>query len=501
MNIGQAAHEMRAQFLAAGEETGGPFFDKEITGFSIDSRSVATGELFFALSPEDYAKHGFTGTTFTDAHQFIPQAFARGAVAAVGRAARVDGDELLHPFRERLLLVDDAIAALQTLAQATLKAWGQPVIGITGSAGKTTTKDLTAHILRQAGRRVLSSKKNFNNELGLPLSILQMETVGARPSDFDVAVLEMGMSTPNELRRLCEIAPPDIGVELLVAPVHLAFFGSVEKIAAAKAQLVAGLKKGGVAILNADDARVAAMREIHTSGRTLMFGIVNAADVSATEIDNAVLGFTRFQLRTPLGAAQAELPMPGQHNLMNALAAAAVATCFEMKPEAIAHALASAAPSQMRGEMLRFAAGFTVVDDSYNSNPRSLLSMAQALATSGRGAGAPDTKRRLVIAGEMLELGAQGAQMHREAGHEIGGLGLDLLWGVRGLAQELLEGARAAGMSAAATRFFETSEEAAAALLSEIRAGDLVLVKGSRGVQTDKIVKLLRERHESKDEG
>ena len=478
-------------------EGGGQIFDKgilakEIAGFSIDSRSVAQGELFFALSPEDYARHGFTGSSFTDAHLFIPQAFEHGAVAAVARRARLAGDAELERFADRLLVVEDVIEALQVLAHGVISKWGQPVIGITGSAGKTTTKDLTSHVLSVAGgRRVLRSKKNFNNELGLPLSILQMETGAARPSDFDIAVLEMGMSTPKELRRLCEIAPPDVGVELLVAPVHLEFFGTIENIAAAKAQLVAGIKPGGIAVLNADDERVAAMRSLHTSGRTVTFGIVRAADVTASELEMIGLGRTRFRLCTPLGEAIAELPMPGRHNLMNALAASAVATCFDIAPEDISAALMTAAPSEMRGEVLRFREGFTVVDDSYNSNPRSLLSMCEALAQMS-----DETKRRIIVAGEMLELGPQAAAMHAEAGREIGALGVDVLWGVRGLAEQLVEGARAAGMSEEATAFFESSEEAARALADFVAAGDLVLVKGSRGVQTDKVVKLLKERHE-----
>ncbi len=479
------------------EERGDTIFDKEIwtekiAGFSIDSRSVAEGELFFALSPEDYRKHGFTGDSFTDAHRFIPQAFERGALAAVARRARVEDDAELERYSDRLLLVEDAIEALQVLAHGVLKSWGQPVIGITGSAGKTTTKDLTAHVLGVAGgRRVLRSKKNYNNELGLPLSILQMETGEAKPEDFDIAVLEMGMSTPKEIRRLCEIAPPDVGVELLVAPVHLEFFGTIEAIAQAKAQLVEGLKPGGIAVLNADDERVAAMRERHTTGRTITFGIEHAADVTATEIESDGLGRTRFRLHAPQGEAVAELPMPGRHNLMNALAAAAVATCFDIRPEEIAAAISTAAPSEMRGEVLRFRRGFTVVDDSYNSNPRSLLSMCEALAQMSE-----NTKRRIIVAGEMLELGPDAAAMHVEAGREIGALAPDIFWGVRGHARGLIEGARAAGMSREATRFFESSEEAAAALSDFLDAGDLVLVKGSRGVQTDKVVKLLKERHE-----
>lgn len=477
------------------------FFDRELTGFSIDSRTVVAGQLFFALSPEDYRRHYFTANTFDDAHRFIPTALERGAAAVVARRERVESDAQLHGFRPQLLLVDDVIEALQQVARGALEAWGGPIVAITGSAGKTTAKDLTAHVLTGAGRRVLKTQKNFNNELGLALSILQMETTGARPADYDVAVFELGQSMLGEIGRLAQVAPPDIAVELNVAPVHLEFFDSIEQIAEGKAQLIENLKLGGTAILNADDARVAAMRDKHRSGgRTLTFGLESAADVTATAIESERFGLTRFRLCTPLGEAAAELPLPGRHNLLNALAAAAVATCFEIAPEVIAHALASASASEMRGEVIDFAAGFTVIDDSYNSNPRSLLSMARAVA---EGSGSGETEgargRTIVVAGEMLELGATGAQLHRETGREMARMGIAAIWGVRGLASELVEGAREAGMNGTAARFFPTTEEAAAALLAEVRKGDLVLVKGSRGVRMERIVELLRERYGNSD--
>src|SRR5918995_595823 len=228
-------------------------FDKHIADFSIDSRSVNAGELFFALSQKDYARAGFNGT-FADAHEFIADALGRGAIAAVARGDRVRDDDRLWAHAARLLLVDDAIAALQTLARRVYEAWGKTVIGITGSAGKTTAKELTAQVLASTGRRVLKSERNYNNGLGLPLSVLRMVSEGQSPMEFDVAVLEMGMSSPtHEIQRLCQITPPDIAVELMVAPVHLEYLGSMENIAAAKAELIEGLKPEGTAVLNADD--------------------------------------------------------------------------------------------------------------------------------------------------------------------------------------------------------------------------------------------------------
>lgn len=293
MRMHEAARLMAAETATA--ERNLP--DDEITGFGIDSRLIEPGNLFFALSPEDYTRHSFTGASFVDAHAFIPQALGHGAAAAVARRERVQRDKAFEGPRDRLVLVDDVIEALQRLAHETLRAWGGPVVAITGSAGKTTTKDLTAHLLGAAGRRVLKSQKNFNNELGVPLSILQMETAGHRPSDYDVAVLEMGMSMAGEITRLTRIAPPDIAVELCVAPVHLEFFESIDGIAAAKAELVENLKPDGTAILNFDDERVRRMRGKH-QGRTLGFGVEQEADVMATELNSSASGATRFRLRT-----------------------------------------------------------------------------------------------------------------------------------------------------------------------------------------------------------
>ena len=481
MKVGEAAALMGAQATSISAE----LFDKQITDYSIDSRSVGAGELFFALSQPDYVRAGFNGE-FVDGHTFIADAFAHGAVAAVARADRVSGDRELEALKDRLLLVDDAIAALQQLAHQVYTAWGKPVVAITGSAGKTTAKELTAHVLKSAGHRVLKSERNYNNGLGLPLSVLRMVSDGQAPDQFDLAVLEMGMSSPtHEIQRLCRITPPDVAVELMVAPVHLEYLGSIENIAAAKAELIEGLKPEGIAVLNADDALVMKMREKH-SGRVLTFGIDNNADVSATDIDTASLGQISFRLRTPLGEAQASLAMSGRHNLSNALAAAAVGTAFDLPTEEIAVALKTARSPKMRGEILDFAGEFTVIDDSYNSNPRSLLNMVRTMTDARQG-----RKRLILIAGEMLELGPDEVSLHRDAGREIAEAGVNVVWGVRGLAKEIAQAAAEAGVES--TRFFDSSDEAAAEVIKEVKQGDLILIKGSRGVATEKVVKALRE--------
>ena len=469
---------------ANGDRLSATLFDKQIRDYSIDSRSVGAGELFFALSQEDYARAGFNGT-FADGHEFIRAAFARGAIAAVARHDRVRGDQELGELSDRLLLVDDAIAALQMLAHRVYEAWGKPVVAITGSAGKTTAKELTAHVLSSGGRRVLKSERNYNNGLGLPLSVLRMVSEGHMPEQFDVAVLEMGMSSPtHEIRRLCRITPPDIGVELMVAPVHLEYLGTIENVAVAKAELIEGLKPNGIAVLNSDDEWVIQMRTKH-KGKVVTFGIDNQSDVTATNIDTTHLGRISFELRTPQGKAPARLPMSGRHNLMNALAAAAVGACFDFSAAQMAESLRDVKPPRMRGEVLDFARGFSVVDDSYNSNPRSLLNMVQTITNARK-----ERMRLIVIAGEMLELGPDEAGLHRQAGKEIARAGVDLLWGVRGLAQDIVDGAQEAGLRG--VRYFATSDDASEAILSEVRKGDLILIKGSRGVATDKIVTALR---------
>ncbi|HEV2904235.1 MAG TPA: Mur ligase family protein, partial [Pyrinomonadaceae bacterium] len=236
---------------------------------------------------------------------------------------------------------------------------------------------------------------------------------------------------------------------------------------------------------NADDELVMQMKS-KTEGPVLTFGIQNEADVMARDIDTSRFGSIRFRLQTPEGEAAAKLPMTGGHNLMNALAASAVATALKIKPELIADALSSAKPPKMRGEITEFAAGFAVVDDSYNSNPRSLISMVRTVAEARE-----NVKRRVIIAGEMMELGPDAPAMHRETGREIAKLGVDDLWGVRGLASEIVAGAQEAGLQSA--RFFSSSEEAAAAIIDDVREGDLILVKGSRSVETDKVVKVLKQ--------
>ena len=444
--------------------------EQEPAGYSIDSRSIKPGELFFAIRGENY-----------DGHRFVEDALKRGALAAV-----VSHGSLNSAASSPLLPVEDTLAALQALAAATLKRWNGRLVAVTGSMGKTTTKDLTAALLSNVGR-VIKTVGNLNNAYGLPLSILKMETGGAHASDFNFAVFEMGMNHTGEIADLTRIAPPNLAVVTNVAPVHLEFFSSVDEIAEAKSELILGTAAGGTAVLNADDERVARMRRLRSDIANWTFGINERADVMAKSIQPRGVAATTFELTTPSGRIETSLNLGGRHNVYNALAAAAVAESCGVPLDAIAKSLSEFSSPKMRGEVHEFAEGFTLMDDSYNSNPRALLEMVATICS------APGYTRRVVVAGEMLELGEEGAELHRDAGRRIAEQPVDLLIGVRGLAREMIEGARESGLDQQSALFCETPEQATEVLKERVRAGDLILVKGSRGVRTDIVVERMKQ--------
>jgi UDP-N-acetylmuramoyl-tripeptide--D-alanyl-D-alanine ligase len=450
--------------------------ETEPTGFAIDSRAIKPGELFVAIPGER-----------VDGHQFVREVFDKEACAALVVHHRLPFATGLGDYAGKLLFVENTLCAFQQMAARVIAKWHRPVVGITASAGKTTIKDLTAQCLSAAGN-VLKSLGNLNTGYGLPWTVSRMIAGGAKPSDFDFAVLEMGMSSFGEIARLVDIAPPTVGVVGNVGAAHLEFFGSQQRIARAKAEMIDGIKAGGTAVLNADDQLVIKLRERRDDLATVSFGIETPADVTADKISSADdLSGTQFGLKTPDGEAEVTLPLIGRHNVYNALAAASVAHTFGLSPELIAGQLASAAPSPMRGELIRFANGVTVIDDSYNSNPQALIQSVRAMLD------AKGFNRRIVVAGEMLELGAPGPELHRQCGREIAAMGIDVLIGVRGLASELVAGAvEIVGSSTKLTGFCETPEQAAEQLIAGARPGDLVLVKGSRGVRTERVIGKLR---------
>jgi len=456
---------------------------QEVNQFAIDSREAQAGVVFFALSQPEYQNNCFNGD-FADSTVHVASALENGATAAVVRRDRYEEHKAaLEKFSNKLIFVEDVIAAFQKLAHGVYLQWNKPVVGITGSAGKTTAKELTAHVLESSGRKVLRNIKNYNNGLGLPITVLNL----AKDDSYDVAVLEMGMSTPNnEIARLCKITPPDVAVELNVLPVHIEHLGTIERIQQAKAELVEGMKTGGTAVLNADDFRVFAMRDLH-DGKNVTYGIENQSDVMAKNIRFERFGETRFTLTTPDAEAEVSFPLNGRHNILNALAASAVGYSFGMTTEDIAESLRTVAPPPQRGEILHFAKGFTVVNDTYNSNPDALLSMVKTITEGGTGA-----RRKIVVAGEMRELGDDAANIHFETGKKIAAIGIDKLYGVENLARNLIDGAKTAGLNE--VEFYENSSVAGENFVKEVQPGDLILIKGSRGVRTEKVIEKLLEK-------
>ena len=426
--------------------------DESVQGYSIDSRTVRSGELFFAVKGERL-----------DGHDFVAAALDKGAAAAVVR-----NDQLgRYGSKARLLAVEDTLTALQTLATAVRKVWGKPLIGVTGSAGKTTTKEATAHVLG-SHFRVLKSEGNFNNHFGLPLMLLKLEP------EHDVAVIEMGMSHTGEIRALAKIAQPEVGVVTNVAPVHLEFFASVADIARAKYELIESLPASGTAVLNADDEYVSQFGR-GFKGRVVRYGVSSGADVRVENVRSRGAGGSEFDVVIGAIRERVRLPLVGEHNILNALAAVAVGLDRGLKPAEAVAALATLAPADKRGQVLQLG-NITVINDCYNSNPKALRAMVDALA-------AMPATRRVVVAGEMLELGPAGEAMHREAGQHIAEKKIDVLLGVRGMAQAMVDAARAAGGRA---EFVAGPEDAGKWLAGETRDGDVVLLKASRGVKLEK---------------
>jgi UDP-N-acetylmuramoyl-tripeptide--D-alanyl-D-alanine ligase len=436
--------------------------EQSVSAYSIDSRSVGPGQLFFAVKGERL-----------DGHDFVGEAREKGAVAAIVRKDRLGQ----YADKTRLLAVEDTLVALQTLATAVRKVWGRPLVAVTGSAGKTTTKEAIAHVL---GVRfgVLKSEGNFNNHFGLPLMLLKLEPQHA------LAVIEMGMSHAGEIRALTRIAQPEIGVVTNVAPVHLEFFDSIADIARAKYELIESLPASGTAVLNSDDQYVSQFAR-GFKGKKVMYGTHATADVRAENIQPKGAEGSEFDVAIGSVREHAALPLVGAHNVLNALAAVAVGLERGLKPAEAVGALATLAPADKRGQVLQLG-NITVINDCYNSNPTALNAMVDALATM-------PAQRRIVVAGEMLELGPAAEEMHRAAGKHVAERKIDGLVGVRGLAQGIVDGASQAGTKA---EFMAAPEEAGEWLAREARDGDVVLLKASRGVKLEKALEIWQARRD-----
>jgi len=433
--------------------------------FNIDSRLSEPGELFFAI----VAKR--------NGHDFVPDAAGKGAQGAV------ISQDVPRPARDfALVRVADTVAALQTLAKAVLCDRPPKIVGITGSIGKTTTKEFTSGLLSQQFN-VHKSEGNFNNYLGLSLSLLKITP------DHEVAVLEMGTSAPGEILALTQIAPPDVCVITNVNPVHLEFFHSLEGIARAKKEILEGTKKGGIAVLNGDDPIVQRIAR-DWKGRRITFGLSSSCDIRASAIQKIGMGGMEFDLHLERQKGKVRFPFFYEDYLYNLLAAVGACHAFYVPFEGIVQHISDLKPLFRRGSLISLGRRIKLIDDSYNSNPKALEGALKGLSDL-------PAKRKVAVLGDMLELGEKEAEFHIHAGKQVVEYGWDVLVTIGRLSLYMADGALSARMSKDRIFSFLTSEEAGEKIPSLIQGGDLVLVKGSRGIKTERVVERLK--HEFKE--
>lgn len=435
--------------------------DGVVVKVSTDSRTIAAGDLFVPLRGERF-----------DGHDFLAEAARRGASACLS-------EEIVAGLSVPVIVVPDTLRALGDLAAAVRRNFSGPVVGVTGSSGKTTTKEMIAAILHHRGRG-LKSPGNFNNLIGLPLTVLDME------AEHEWAVLEMGMNALGEIARLCEIAAPQIGVLTNVGPAHLESLHGLEGVARAKGELFAALPGGGTAVVNIDDKRVMAL-PVANGVKKVFCGFSPEAQVRGEEILSEG-GTTRFRLFLPEGDWPVRLSVPGRHNVANALAAAAAARAAGASPEDIVQGLEAFEPEAGRMRIVRLANDSLLIDDSYNSNP---LSVGAALSVLNE---LPGAGRKIAVLGDMLELGTDASELHREVGREAGER-TDLLFAYGEYADRMIGGAVERGM--AEDRALAAPDHGMIInwLKHHLHAGDRVLVKGSRGMQMDRICRELQDQN------
>ncbi|MCU1350476.1 MAG: MurF: UDP-N-acetylmuramoyl-tripeptide--D-alanyl-D-alanine [Acidobacteria bacterium] len=448
--------------MTGGEVVQGP--DVETSSVVIDSREVKPDSVFFAI----------TGDRL-DGHQFLPQALAVGRGAVVSQLP-----EGVAPGKG-IVKVADTTVALQQLARSIRQRYDFTLVGITGSAGKTTTKEMIA-TLAGTERRTFKSWGNFNNLIGCPLC------VDNTPDDAQVVVSEMGMNHKGEIAQLAGLLRPDIGVYTNIGPVHIEFFGTIEKIAEAKRELLENLADDGAVVVNNDNEYVVAISR-DFAGKKVTYAIDHEADYRATDVRfRGLLGST-FTLHAEGTSRQYELALPGRHNLENLLAAIPTARLLGISWEGIAAGVGAVKPAYHRGVIVPLAVDggqATIYDDTYNSNPYALSSALTLLRQ------ADVQGRRVAVIGDMLELGEQELQFHHDSGKAIP-RDVDAVLGVGKRSRALLDGAREAGFAADSLHHFDDAESAGTFLKTFLRAGDLVLIKASRGIGLDRIVTMLEK--------
>jgi UDP-N-acetylmuramoyl-tripeptide--D-alanyl-D-alanine ligase len=418
-----------------------------VRGWSIDSRTTNPGDLFFAIKGENH-----------DGHAYVRSAFERGAIAAVvSENAPSHVGTLLH--------VPNTLIALQTLGTWARERWAKPIVAVTGSAGKTTTKEIIAALLGTKFR-VGKSIGNFNNHIGLPLSLLRL------PDDAQVGVMELGMNHAGEIRALTAMAQPQVGVVTNVGHAHIEAFESIDSIAAAKRELIEGLPEASTAVLNADDPRVRAFGA-YAKDRVVTYGTVEEAHIRAEDLE-----ITPESAEFTCGGIRFHTALTGRHGVLNILAGLATAFVFNIDFEHVLDPVSRLIPAKMRGER-SVKGGITILDDSYNSNPDAVRSMIEVLRTE-------PAKRRIVVLGEMLELGNWTDALHRDAGAYAANAKIDIVIGIAGAARSLVEGAKDAGIPGRNAFFFDEPEEAGEFLKRFVEPGDAILFKGSRGTHVER---------------
>jgi len=434
--------------------------------FNIDSRKTEPGELFFAIVAQ------------RNGHDFVPHAFQKGASGAV-----VSQEISATPQDAALIRVNDTLKSLQELGRYVLLEHKAKVIGITGSNGKTTTREFINSLISHRFR-VLRSEGNYNNHLGLPLTLLKLE------KRHEIAVLEMGMRAPGEIKTLTRIAPPDVSVITNINPVHLEFFTGLEDIAQAKKEILEGTKEQGTAVLNGDDPLVKKIGE-DWPGDKIYFGLSSQGDIRVRNIEYRDYQGMTFELCYGERREKVHFPFFYESYLYNLLAASGVAFALSLGLEDIAPQISRLKPFFMRGTLIRLGKNIKLIDDSYNSNPKALESAIKGLV-------ALPSKRKIAVLGDMLELGEKEADFHFQAGKQVAEEDWDLLVGIGPLCQHMVKGALSAGMKRNQTFLFQNSEEAAEEVFPLLQEEDLVLVKGSRGMKTDKIVEYLKKKLKAK---
>jgi len=428
--------------------------------FNIDSRLTRPGELFFAI------------IALRNGHDYVSAAAERGAKGAV-----ISQTVQIPDGRFALIRVGNTLEALQTLAGRVLAEHPLKVVGITGSIGKTTTKEFAAALLAPRFE-VLKSEGNFNNQIGLALTLLRLE------KRHQAAVLEMGMSAPGEIKALTKIAPPDIVVITNISPVHLEFLKTMENIAAAKKEILDGMKTGGTAVLNGDDLAIREIAE-STKGKKITFGFSDGCDIQARNLKSRGYGGIDFDLKYGREERAIRFPFLTESFVSNLLAALGVAFAFSLPLAQVEKSIRELKPITNRGMLLRLGHGLMMIDDSYNSNPKALEAALRNLSRL-------PAKRKVAVLGDMLELGEAAVSFHKEAGRQVVLSNWDLLVTVGTLSLHIADGAKSSGMHAGRIFSFPDSEEAAEHIAGLLQDGDLVLVKGSRGIRTEKIVEKIK---------